>query len=184
MTIFLFAVMLTTGLTAFGQTDPDKIKFQNITISSSEGKKQFRTLNNLKPKVNTKITRWYHWYQPHELHVTAGNFSGRLLDGEYRSYFKSGSLQEKGEFKKGVKHGEWMKWYESGALSEVADHKNGQKHGDYCSFDPKGNVIIKGVFKRDIFKGPRQKWWKEVVDVVTFKEYRKKQKQKKVEETN
>ncbi|MBI1286284.1 MAG: hypothetical protein GC178_01785 [Flavobacteriales bacterium] len=168
--VWLFPIFLVFN--GFAQKDPSKVKTQNITINSSEGKKQFRTTNDLTPNVRPKVSRWYYWYHPHELHVTAGNFSGRLLDGDYDSFYPDGSLKEKGEFKKGLKHGEWMMWYENGQLKEVAEFRKGEKHGDYTSYDPKGNVMIQGVFKRGTYAGLKKSAWKQFVDFITFKKMR------------
>jgi len=168
----LLAVCLGSANVTWAQKDPDKIKFQNITINAADGKKQFRTTNNLSPNVRTRTDRWYHWYHPHELHITAGNFSGRLLDGDFIGYFKSGSLKEKGQFKKGLKTGEWMIWYEDGKLSEVAEFKKGMRHGDYCSYDSHGNVMIKGMFKKGVYIGKRPTAWRSFVNFITFKNLR------------
>ncbi len=171
---FLWVICLGLTNATMAQKDPDKIKYQDITINAAEGKRQFRTTNNLNPKIHTRTDRWYHWYHPHELHVSAGNFSGRLLDGDFTSYFKSGSLKEKGQFKKGLKTGEWMIWFENGKLSEVAEFKNGKRHGDYCSYDLQGNVMIKGVFKKDVYIGQKPTAWRSFVDFITFKKLRHK----------
>lgn len=152
--------------------DAREIKYQNITLSSVEGSKKFRTTNDLTPKVKTKMDRWYHWYHSDELHLTAGNFSGRLLDGDYTSFFIDGTLKEKGEFKMGLKTGEWMMWYKNGQVKEVADFKKGEKHGDYASFDQKGNVMIEGVFKKGTYAGLKKSTWRQFVDFITFKKMR------------
>lgn len=172
--ILISASFILGGCTAEDQMmrNATDIKYQNITISSIDGSEKFRTTNDLTPNVNLKMTRWYHWYHPHELHKTAGSFSGRLLDGEYISYFKNGSLKEKGEFKKGLKHGKWMLWYENGNLKEVAEFKNGEKHGNYQSFDLNGNPMMEGVFKKGTYVGLKKSAWKQFVDFITFKEMR------------
>lgn len=158
--------------TSFGQIHPDKVKYQQITIAKNTGDKKFQTLNDLDKKFKTKITRWYHWYQPHELHITAGDYSGRLLHGEYKEFFEDGSLKRKGAFKKGIKHGEWKEWHPNGQLKEVADWQKGEKHGVYISFDSMGNVILDGVFKRGTYAGVKVSGWKKFVDFITMKKLR------------
>ncbi len=172
--LFSFAVVGLFSCSADRQLmrEARKVKYQSITISSAEGQKKFETINDLTPNVKPKMEQWYHWYQPHQIHKTAGNFSGRLLWGEYEDYFPDGSLREKGFFKKGMKSGEWMSWYENGQLKEVAEYKQGLKHGDYKSFDQKGNVMIQGVFKKGIYAGVKKSAWKQFVDFITFKKMR------------
>lgn len=149
-----------------------KVSHQDITISSPEGELKFETTNDLEPKLKPKMDRWYYWYAPHELHKTAGGFSGRLLQGNYTEHYTDGSIKEQGQFNKGLKYGEWRQWYTNGQLKEVADYKLGEKHGDYKSFDQKGNVMIQGVFKRGTYSGLKKSGWKKFVDFITFKKMR------------
>ena len=119
--LVLFYIVIVVGILipalTKAQVHPKKVKHQDIVLSSVEGDKKFQTINDLDPNIRTKNDRWYHWYHPHDLHITAGDYSGRLLDGEYKSFFPKGDLKEKGEFKKGLKSGQWKSWYENGTVA-------------------------------------------------------------------
>lgn len=176
--VIAFVSMTLFVHSAHSQKHPNKIKYQNITISSAEEVLKFRTTNDLSPKVRTRNERWYHWYHPHGLHRTAGNFHGRLLDGPYTSLYPNGALKEKGQFRKGLRTDEWMKWYDNGQILEVADYRKGERHGAYVSYDPNGNTMIQGYFKRGTYVGLKRPGWDRFVDIITFRSLRGKRQAK------
>ena len=49
------------------------------------------------------------------------------VDGEAKSYYKSGELKSRENWKDGKQNGEWKDYYKSGELQGIVDYKGWQK---------------------------------------------------------
>lgn len=47
-------------------------------------------------------------------------------DSTVRTYYQSGQLKEKGQYRNGNKHGRWTTYNENGAIIKVVKYKNGK----------------------------------------------------------
>lgn len=82
-------------------------------------------------KVKTKMGHFYYWYSNNDIKKTDGSFDGKLLHGEYKSFFRNMNLREEGKFNYGLKDGTWKSWYMDGNIHEVSNYKKGKTHGVY-----------------------------------------------------
>src|SRR5258706_13494978 len=70
--------------------------------------------------------RFYFWYKGDRIRRTQGGFDGRLLYGQYSSYYLNGNLRTQGEFKDGLQEGKWLDWYKNGTIENKYYTKEGQ----------------------------------------------------------
>ncbi|MBO9202341.1 MULTISPECIES: toxin-antitoxin system YwqK family antitoxin [Niastella] len=103
------------------------------------------------PKVNQSI--FYYWFRPDTILVTRGGFDGKLLNGEYKSFYPNKNLKESGRFKAGLKTGEWKSWYSNGELQSVTKWQAGKKEGKFQEFTPDGDKQRTGNYKKDKLSG-------------------------------
>lgn len=99
-------------------------------------------------EVKYEDTLHYHWFKSQQIHVTQGNSSGRVLNGEFTKFYLSGQMAEQGEFKKGLKDGVWKTWFESGNLETIYNYKEGIISGDYMLFNEAGDLRESGKIKK------------------------------------
>jgi hypothetical protein len=83
----------------------------------------------------------YHWYSGKALFISIGGYSGKLLSGDYVSYYENGALYKKGSFRNGLKNGLWVTWSVDGKMVERASWYNGVIHGERELFDPQGSLM-------------------------------------------
>jgi hypothetical protein len=106
---------------------------------------------NKKIKVREDVT--YYWYTANKILETKGGFDGRLLNGNYSSFYLSENLKEKGTFSNGLKEGEWKMWFENGKVREISHWKAGQKHGIYKKYDVRGSLQLEARFENGQLNG-------------------------------
>lgn len=106
-------------------------------------------------KIHPHNNRKYYWFENGNINFTQGDFSGKLLNGEYLVYYKNGELKEKGNFKFGVKEGIWKDWFLNGYLHSISFYKWGLKYGKWEEFDSTGKLSLKGNCKNNLKHG---KW--------------------------
>lgn len=100
-------------------------------------------------EIKTKDQQLYHWYADNRIHKNKGNYSGRLIHGEVKTYDESGNLVELGEMKYGLKKGKWVEWHPNGEVKKVTRWKNGMKKGIQCHFDKEGTIVMKSRYRKD-----------------------------------
>jgi hypothetical protein len=118
------------------------------------------------PKMKAKMGRMYYWYVNNDIKKTDGSFDGRLLHGEYKSFFRDMNLREQGNFKYGLKEGEWKTWYNDGKIHEIAIYNNGKEHGTQELYDTEGNIVSKTNFKNGIKHGKMMLYQKNKIDTI------------------
>ena len=92
----------------------------------------------------------YTWYYNNAIHTTAGNYTGKLLSGEYTKLLKfNNQLAEKGLYKAGLKVDKWYKWNRDGSLSEYTEYKNGMRNGVHITYADSNKYAYKGIYKKD-----------------------------------
>jgi hypothetical protein len=105
-------------------------------------KRYFIYLNDVEKKVSIKATvlnkaipvkadpgATYYWYSMNKILGTQGGYEGKLLDGQYDSFYYNNNLKEQGFYKKGLPNGAWKKWDSTGTLSEITLWHRGYKEG-------------------------------------------------------
>jgi len=92
--------------------------------------------------IKTQNDRFYHWFWKGEINKNEGGYSGKLLDGEFRKYLKTGEFCDEGFFWRGLKNGVWKTWDKSGKLTAEFRWKNGVKDGKQVIYGDHGLTII------------------------------------------
>lgn len=126
------------SVSLFSQLKPEK-SF-DIYVNTPENSIKTGVLNSNK-RVHPRENVTYYWYTSNKIMQTQGGFDGKLLHGNYASFYLSNALKEKGCFKNGLKCGEWTTWYENGKMSEVIHWKNGKNSGICKAFNEKGELL-------------------------------------------
>jgi len=136
-------------------------------------------------KVNPSLNRTYFWYKSNEIHQSKGDYSGNLLQGKYVRHYITNELAEKGIFSFGLKKGEWKSWYKNGSLKAINNWKKGELSGKCFLHNDSGELVLKGKYS----KGKKVGEWIDYVkkDTTLYKRgavYVKKQEVKKDSTTN
>lgn len=122
-----------------------------VTVSQDTLKATFfitdKTPRHLKDKS------FYYWYTSNQLSSTQGGYSGKLLDGNFKSFYAHKNIKEQGEFKKGLKSGTWKSWYSDGVLQQKVEWSSGLKKGAFQEFDAKGRLLREGYYKANELHG-------------------------------
>jgi antitoxin component YwqK of YwqJK toxin-antitoxin module len=122
-----------------------------VTVSQDTLKATFfitdKTPRHLKDKS------FYYWYTGNQLNITQGGYSGRLLDGDFKSFYAHKNIKEQGEFKKGLKSGNWKSWYPNGVLQQKVAWSSGDKDGAFQEFDARGELLREGLHKANELHG-------------------------------
>ncbi len=58
-----------------------------------------------------------------------------MREGEWIFYFENGDLEEKGNYKNGVREGEWTTYNKDGSVDQKAIFKNGRTKDKYPVLD-------------------------------------------------
>lgn len=129
-------------------SDPYTIK----RISDVNFRYEFYTTET---KVNPKESKTYYWFKGGLIHYSQAGITGQLLNDKFIKMYHSNQLAEQGEFKKGLKVGLWKTWHPNGKIQTIQYWDNGLKSGNYYCYDDKGDIIIKGNYRRNVMNG---KW--------------------------
>ena len=99
-------------------------------------------------KVKYEDTLHYYWFKAQKIHVTQGNSDGNLIHGDFKAFYYSGQLAEKGVFDKGLKDGLWKTWYESGKLKTIYNYSSGILSGEYILYNESGDIRETGKIRK------------------------------------
>jgi hypothetical protein len=129
--------------------------FDRVRITQEDKVLQFETLP-VKGHPVPKPELWYFWYSANQIQNTQGGYSGKLLNGDYRSYYLNKNLMEQGTFSAGLKDGAWKSWTANGILREIISWRDGLVTGEFSKYDDKGKLLISGRYKNGVMDGPIQ----------------------------
>jgi hypothetical protein len=122
------------------------------------------------PKVKTKKGRFYHWYTKDAFNSTEGDFSGKLLHGQYSCFYGNKNLKEKGIYQNGLRKGTWTRWHPNGVIAEVSNWSNGLKDGIFQLFSTTGVKLLEASYRNGKLHGKVTAW--NEGKVITEKKYR------------
>lgn len=113
--LFLFILTAVTFSTLAQK--PLKDFYLNRTLKQDGLQYEFTVIDDDKHGVlHYKKDKFYFWYKAQRVKSTQGESSGKLLHGEFESFYVNDQLYQKGDFKHGLKCGEWLHWREDGSL--------------------------------------------------------------------
>lgn len=140
-------------LVSFRATDsPEKEKTYTVYINYPEYSVRASVMRENK-SVHPKQFRTYYWYANNDIKTTDGGFDGKLLHGEYKSFYRDLNLKEQGRFVNGLKEGNWITWFRNGKIQEILHFKNGLINGYSETFDEAGKLIRKSDYRNGILHG-------------------------------
>jgi antitoxin component YwqK of YwqJK toxin-antitoxin module len=99
-------------------------------------------------EVSPSLNRTYYWYKSNEIHQSKGDYSGNLLHGNYVRHYITNELAEKGNFSYGLKKGEWKNWYKNGSLKTISNWKKGVLSGEYFLHNDSGELLLTGRYSK------------------------------------
>ena len=92
------------------------------------------------------------------------------IEGEYKSYYLDGSIQETGYYTQGNKDGNWEKFNEKGKTTGVANYKDGKKHDKWMIFDDNGTKRVE-IFYNEGMKVNTWTMWDQDGNIISQKTY-------------
>lgn len=138
--------------------DPDKqlADVQNRRIINRHDTLYFFYAVRPDKPLKTVSQKWYFWYGRDTVLATEGNYTGRVLDGEYKVFYPQGDLRESGDFWMGLKTGEWRTWFPGGALQSIEHWSAGEKHGLFEQYDANGKAVNSEEYSHDQLSSQRK----------------------------
>ena len=158
---FLAIVFLLCFLTSNGQEIPPKKGY----VTAGDTLVEFY-LSEKKPKPKRNFS--YTSFNNFKIQTIQGGYLGGLLDGQYQMVVRD-ILQERGEFKLGIKSGVWTNWYENGIIQKQVNYSSGELSGEFVEYDEQGNHLISGKYKRGAYHG----WIVKGKNRNVFRKYKK-----------
>ena len=150
----LFLSMVSLGLFAQKEKNYFEEYKQYHHLQMSDSFHVYKFVCEAKSSLTPKRDKEYTWYYNNTIHTTAGNYSGKLLSGEYTQLDKkSNQLKEKGYYKAGLKVEKWYSWNSNGTLSSYTEYKNGYKNGIHITYADSNKYAIKGTYKKNEKRG-------------------------------
>lgn len=145
---FIYVLSFSSISASFAQKEFQIDKYRNAHVETDKSTAQFR-VSTIHIKNKTKNN--YFWYDNKVVHETRGNYSGYLLDGDYKEFsYPQNDLLISGRFKNGVKTGKWLRWAKDGSIIESATWKNGQLNGAKVYYDAKGGIAKTETYHKNI----------------------------------
>ena len=97
-------------------------------------------------ELKANINLIYHWYHSNRIMSTQGGYDGKLLHGDYVSFYENKQLKEKGQFTYGLKNGRWTGWYENGKVKAVSHWSEGQLNGVLREYSWSGEMVRRQMY--------------------------------------
>lgn len=120
--LLFICLSIFTGITSLGQNCIKK----EIKIDYQNGREIFTICDN-NPSVVFLSNIDYYWYNDYSgLKSTKGDSGGKLLNGEYKFYAKTGEMKLSENYVMGVKEGLHKEWDSMGNLTSVTKYLNGK----------------------------------------------------------
>jgi antitoxin component YwqK of YwqJK toxin-antitoxin module len=122
-------------------------------------------------KGKERIGKWLFYHVDGKTILSEENYENGLLNGESKTFFKSGQLTEILHYKSGKLEGNAKRYSDEGVLLEELNYSNGQLNGLATFYDTEGNIIYTGMYENDEKIGE----WKFYKDGKTVDENKLKQ---------
>ena len=142
--------------------------FKYYSVSSSEHPiaiKKFNESNNIasvtfytvKGVVESKgemdgkkrIGKWLYYHPDGKTIMIEENYLNGVLDGEFKSYYKTGVITEILHYKNGKLHGNSKRFADNGVLLDDLNYNNGKLEGLAKYYNINGELIYTGNYEND-----------------------------------
>ncbi|WP_205511067.1 toxin-antitoxin system YwqK family antitoxin [Longitalea arenae] len=150
MKLIVFPVLLLiSGNACKTGQELDTAPLNRVVLNKSDTIYQFYTIKPTPRKPQLNASDYYYWFRADTVLVTRNGFDGKLLHGEYRSFYPNKNLKESGQFEYGLKSREWKSWFSNGELQSITNWRAGKKEGKFQEFSPDGQRLRSGQYKED-----------------------------------
>lgn len=96
-----------------------------------------------------RIGTWLYYYTDAKTLMIEENYKNGVLDGEYKSYYKTGKITEILNYKEGKLHGSAKRFADNGVLLDDLNYLNGKLEGPAKYYNLYGKLIYAGNYKND-----------------------------------
>ena len=96
-----------------------------------------------------RIGTWLYYYPDEKTLMIEENYKNGVLDGEYKSYYKTGKITEILNYKAGKLHGIAKRFADNGVLLDDLNYYNGKLEGSAKYYNLYGKLIYAGNYKND-----------------------------------
>lgn len=147
--------ILVIGLLLFSACKPQELSLignlgRRVRVGTADGF-VYAELGSTSDKIFTADEKSYAWYDKGLINITQGDYSGRLLHGQYVAYYAvSKQLKEKGGYTYGLKRGKWLVWQSNGQLLESQHWYSGLKNGKTIVYDSLGKEKQKVKYRNGV----------------------------------
>ena len=108
-----------------------------------------------------RVGKWIFFHEDGKTIMSEENYNNGKLDGEYKTYYKSGKPTEIAYYKNGLLDSVYKKYSIKGHLYQHFSYKGGKLNGKAVYYNRKtGQLTTKGLFKEDVRVGT----WENYVD--------------------
>ena len=150
------------GLLLFSACKPQELSLignlgRKVRVSSADGF-AYAELGRTEDRIFKSDGKRYAWYGKGQITHTQGDYSGRLLHGQYAGYYAANKqLMEKGRYAYGLKDGKWMLWAADGKLTETQQWYRGLKNGRTVLYDSVGREKQKIKYRNGVLVEQKKK---------------------------
>lgn len=148
----LLPILLVIFTSLSAQKEFEDINYNSQTISHADYSERIEFTDSEKI-VKTEPGLEYTWLKNQKVLTTQGGYSGKLLHGNYESFYPNKNLKEKGKFSYGLKNGTWLYWRKDGSIKKSEYWKKGQKEKDVILYDSSGVDSLIIPYKNDQMNG-------------------------------
>lgn len=145
---------------------------QHIFYDSLNNPVRYVIYDSLSRKIEKGEIKNYKKSGPVKAYYANGNIKYRgyylkgLKHGKWIYYFKDTLAKEQeGKFNYARLHGKWIWYYKDGDTLRIENHRNNKRNGLYISYDPYGNIVMRGYYYNNL----KQEHWIEQWGFVTMK---------------
>ncbi|TYB80199.1 toxin-antitoxin system YwqK family antitoxin [Bizionia saleffrena] len=123
-----------------------------VQVTFYDGNKNIVSKGAMKNKI--QIGKWVYFHNNggEVMMEEVYNDDGEI-EGEKKTYYKTGGIAEQALFKGGVLNGVSQWFSDKGILIRLFNYTNGALDGPSKSYDSKGNVTMEGVYRNDLKHG-------------------------------
>jgi len=96
-----------------------------------------------------RIGTWLYYYPDEKTLMIEENYENGILDGSYKSFYKTGKITEILNYKNGKLHGNAKRYADNGVLLDDLNYNNGKLEGAAKYYNIYGKLIYAGNYKND-----------------------------------
>lgn len=100
-----------------------------------------------------RVGSWSYFFSDGKTLLSTESYKKGLLDGESKTYYKSGQIAEVAHYKAGKLHGNSIRYSDAGEPTENLTYNAGIIHGPAVIYDEKGEIFARGQYEKGIKAG-------------------------------